>query len=306
MQPAAAQDSAGTKRPLEEEEQIGPQAKRQETDQPAAPQRELVYRLLVPANKAGLAIGAKGVVANQIETKTGAKIKVIEGVPGCDERVIIISSVDDPNDAIPGAQVALFEVHKRCVQSDDPEASVSTRMLIAISQAGYIIGKQGRTIGETKDASGAMVKVLRESEVPICGLENDRLLQINGTTQQTVKALQILAEQIRFQTPKEMPGGPVPHLPIHNQNRMMGPGPGMMPMGPGMGMGGPGMGMGPGMAMGMGMGMGPGMGMGMGPGRPMMPGPPGGMPAGGYGGPRPPFPPGPPRPPMPAGPGGYY
>jgi hypothetical protein len=259
--------AGGTKRPLEDaEQQAGPEPKRQEqAAPPSGPARELVYRLLVPASKAGLAIGPQGAVAAQIEQDTGSSIKVIEGVPGCDERIVIISSVDDSAQPIPGAQRALFDVHRRCLQSDNPEAAVTTRMLIAVSQAGYIIGKAGRTIGETKDASGAFCKVLHATEVPICGLENDRLLQINGNQLQTAKALQILAEQIRFQPPRDFPGGPVPHLPVFQQQQQQPHG---------------------GHMMGGRMGMMPPMGMGMGPGRPPM-GPPGGMyggrPYGGYG-----------------------
>jgi poly(rC)-binding protein 2/3/4 len=269
--PSQQQDggAGGTKRPLEDgDQQAGPEPKRQEQGAAEAPGRELVYRLLVPASKAGLAIGPKGAVAAQIEQDTASKITVIDGVPGCDERIVIISSRDDPAQAIPGAQRALFDVHKRCLQSDNPEAAITTRMLIGVSQAGYIIGKSGRTIGETKDASGAFCKVMRENETPICGLENDRLLQINGNQLQTAKALQILAEQIRFQPPRDFPGGPVPHLPVFQQQQQQQQQQHGGPM------------------MGGRMGMMPPMGMGMGPGRPPMGPPMGGMygrPYGGYG-----------------------
>ena len=40
-------------------------------------------------------IGKAGVIVKQIREETGARIRVVEGVPGCDERVIVISSRND-------------------------------------------------------------------------------------------------------------------------------------------------------------------------------------------------------------------
>jgi len=43
----------------------------------------------------GSVIGKAGVIVKQIREETGARIRVVEGVPGCDERVIVISSRND-------------------------------------------------------------------------------------------------------------------------------------------------------------------------------------------------------------------
>ncbi|XWS21343.1 hypothetical protein CRYUN_Cryun30bG0047400 [Craigia yunnanensis] len=50
----------------------------------------IVFRVLCPASKTGSVIGKGGTVISQIRQETGAKVKVEEAVPGCDERVIVI------------------------------------------------------------------------------------------------------------------------------------------------------------------------------------------------------------------------
>ncbi|KAL5988351.1 hypothetical protein ACLOJK_036115 [Asimina triloba] len=50
-----------------------------------------MFRLLCPASKSGSVIGKGGSVVMQIRQETGAKVKLEEIIPGCDERVITIS-----------------------------------------------------------------------------------------------------------------------------------------------------------------------------------------------------------------------
>ncbi|KAG6402617.1 hypothetical protein SASPL_134819 [Salvia splendens] len=53
-----------------------------------------VIRVLCPASKIGGMIGKGGSNISQIRQETGAKVRVEETVPGCDERVIIIVALD--------------------------------------------------------------------------------------------------------------------------------------------------------------------------------------------------------------------
>ncbi|XP_058069594.1 RNA-binding KH domain-containing protein RCF3-like isoform X2 [Magnolia sinica] len=53
-----------------------------------------VFRVLCPASKSGNVIGKGGSVVMQIRQETGAKVKVEETIPGCDERVIMITGSD--------------------------------------------------------------------------------------------------------------------------------------------------------------------------------------------------------------------
>ena len=50
----------------------------------------IVFRVLCPTSKTGSVIGKGGTIISQIRQETGAKVKVEEAVPGCDERVVVI------------------------------------------------------------------------------------------------------------------------------------------------------------------------------------------------------------------------
>ena len=50
-------------------------------------------------------IGKAGAIVKAIRDETGARIRVVEGVPNCDERVIVVSSRNDPTSPANSAQV---------------------------------------------------------------------------------------------------------------------------------------------------------------------------------------------------------
>lgn len=53
-----------------------------------------VLRVLCPSSKIGSVIGKGGSIISQIRQESGAKVRVEEPVPGCDERVIVIVGPD--------------------------------------------------------------------------------------------------------------------------------------------------------------------------------------------------------------------
>ncbi|KAL7116847.1 hypothetical protein ACP275_03G031900 [Erythranthe tilingii] len=59
-----------------------------------------IIRLLFPASRVGGIIGKGGSTISQIRQETGAKVRVEESVPGCDERVIIIVGSDRDNENV--------------------------------------------------------------------------------------------------------------------------------------------------------------------------------------------------------------
>ena len=50
-------------------------------------------------------LGSKGAAVRQISAETNARISVMDGMPGSDERVAIITSREDPTQELSGAQV---------------------------------------------------------------------------------------------------------------------------------------------------------------------------------------------------------
>ncbi|XP_008783181.2 RNA-binding KH domain-containing protein RCF3-like [Phoenix dactylifera] len=51
----------------------------------------IIFRMLCPASKSGSVIGKGGSIIARIRQETGAKIRLEEIVPGCDERVVVIT-----------------------------------------------------------------------------------------------------------------------------------------------------------------------------------------------------------------------
>ena len=88
----------------------------------------------------------------------------------------MVSAKEEPDRQIPPAVEGLLRVHKQIANVDrDPADSTSaagrpviTRLLVADTQAGSLIGKQGSTIKSIQDASGCTIRVLGAG---ICYLE---------------------------------------------------------------------------------------------------------------------------------------
>lgn len=54
----------------------------------------IVFRVLCPNSKTGSVIGKGGTIISQIRHETGAKVRVEENFPGCEERVVVIVGSD--------------------------------------------------------------------------------------------------------------------------------------------------------------------------------------------------------------------
>lgn len=79
----------------------------------------------------------------------------------------MVSAKEEPERSIPPAVEGLLRVHKHVVNVDQPADSASgagrqiiTRLLVADTQAGSLIGKQGSTIKSYQDATGCNLRVL--------------------------------------------------------------------------------------------------------------------------------------------------
>eukprot|EP00877_Chromochloris_zofingiensis_P003360 jgi/Chrzof1/13024/Cz07g17030.t1 len=210
--------AAGTKRPASEadladapsEASPGPSTKRQHT------QHTSVYRLVIPQRKVGLLIGRNGTTINELESTTGAKVIVMTAIPTCDDRVVIVYSDDSDSDSPTGAQAAVLKIQHLLAAAEQgsnaPTTQQSARLLISTSQTNSILGDAAAVFRRLKEQSGALVRVLPISDSPLCALSNDRLLQMLGTSEQVVKALELAAHHLRQHPALERPGGPHPEL----------------------------------------------------------------------------------------------
>lgn len=80
----------------------------------------------------------------------------------------MVSAKEEPDLAIPPAIDGLLRIHNRIVDVDSDPANAQsgtgktavTRLLVAATQAGSLIGKQGATIKSIQDSSGCTIRVL--------------------------------------------------------------------------------------------------------------------------------------------------
>uniref|UniRef100_A0A0C9QSN5 TSA: Wollemia nobilis Ref_Wollemi_Transcript_11467_2001 transcribed RNA sequence n=1 Tax=Wollemia nobilis TaxID=56998 RepID=A0A0C9QSN5_9CONI len=195
--------NAGQKRGRDEETTGGTGADKKWPGWPG----ENVFRLLVPAQKVGGIIGRKGEFVKKMCEETKSRIKILDGVPGIPERVVMISAKDEPDAAISPSMDGVLKVHKRIIEGTDTMGdsgrtqgaggTVSTRMLLPGTQSGSLIGKQGSTIKAIQESSGASVRVLGADDVPLCALPEDKVVEIQGEPGNVHKALEQIVSHLR-------------------------------------------------------------------------------------------------------------
>lgn len=190
---------------------------------------DTVYRILCPGDKIGGVIGKGGGIIKGLRHDTRAKIKVADGIPGVDERVIIVFSspkerkVDSDNEEddvvlvddkspLCAAQDALFRVLARIVEeggrgSDDEDEDtgkqVTVRLLVPNNQIGCLLGRGGKVIEKMRTDTGAQIKILPKEQLPACAMATDELVQIVGAYSVVKKALYEVSARLHENPPKE-------------------------------------------------------------------------------------------------------
>ncbi|KAI3685836.1 hypothetical protein L6452_35096 [Arctium lappa] len=134
-----------------------------------------VFRVFCLASKAGSVIGKGGDKISQICQDTGAKVRVEEIVPRCNERVVVIAgsaednglSNDLPSEKVASfVQKALFLVFERMFggepgmdggdEDGNKEATTCVvRLLVLSSQVGCLLGKAVTIIKQMASESGS-------------------------------------------------------------------------------------------------------------------------------------------------------
>ncbi|KAJ7550304.1 hypothetical protein O6H91_07G094100 [Diphasiastrum complanatum] len=198
---------------------------------------EIIYRVLCPGSRIGSVIGKGGSIIKSLRQETGAKIKIEDGIPGVDERVISIATPgkardkgsersrrdkehDDAPDeseaanvsdegSLPSVQEALFKVHARIVDeenlSSDGDDTVTARLLVPNSQIGCLLGKGGKVIEQMRSETTAQIRILPKEQLPGCALPTDELVQISGDWKVVRKALHAVGSKLYENPPKDRP-----------------------------------------------------------------------------------------------------
>nr|AUS89391.1 HSP20-like chaperones protein [Sesuvium portulacastrum] len=193
---------------------------------------ESVFRMLVPAQKVGNIIGRKGEYIKKIVEETRARIKILDGPPGSQERAVMVSGKEEPESTLPPAMDGLLKVHRRIVDGLDGDSSqappaggkVSTRLLVPATQAGSLIGKQGATVKSIQESANCIVRVLGQDDLPVFALQDDRVVEVVGEPANVHSAIELIASQLRkflvdrsiiplFEKQMQAPSAPMEHMP---------------------------------------------------------------------------------------------
>uniref|UniRef100_A0A7N0RD57 K Homology domain-containing protein n=1 Tax=Kalanchoe fedtschenkoi TaxID=63787 RepID=A0A7N0RD57_KALFE len=167
---------------------------------------ENVFRMLVPAQKVGSIIGRKGEFVKKIVEETKARIKILDGPPGTAERAVMVSAKEEPDSSLPPAIEGLLRVHRRLLDGLENDSAhgpsggggkISTRLLVAATQAGSLIGKQGATVKLIQEESSCIVRVLGADDLPIFALQDDKAVEVVGQPEGVHKAVELIASHLR-------------------------------------------------------------------------------------------------------------
>lgn len=159
---------------------------------------DLVFRILCPREKIGGIIGKGGSIVRSLEDDIGVSINVCGPVAGSDERVVMISSVEHPDDNISPAQEALLHVQTKIADlGPDEDAVITSRLLVSPNEVGCLLGKGGSIIAEMRRLTGANIRILGKDDLPACALPTDEVVQIVGDIRNAREALVQVTKRIR-------------------------------------------------------------------------------------------------------------
>ncbi|XP_043720775.1 flowering locus K homology domain-like isoform X2 [Telopea speciosissima] len=210
----------GTKRRREDEPNAGlggappdSTADHQSPKRVAKPQ-DVLFRIVLPSRQIGKIIGKGGCRIQKIREETRAMIKIADAIAPYEERVIIISSVDNDS-KVSDAENALLLIGTILLMDDaNVVASVGVgqvtvkmiRLLISGSQAGSLIGMSGQNIEKLRVLSGANIMILAQNQFPLCASahESDRMVQISGDGPGVLKALEDIGTLLRENPPRKV------------------------------------------------------------------------------------------------------
>ncbi|WOL09570.1 RNA-binding KH domain-containing protein PEPPER [Canna indica] len=167
-----------------------------------------VFRLIVPLLKVGSIIGRKGERIKKLCEETRARVRILEGPIGVNDRIVLISGKEEPEAEISPAMDAVLRIFK-CVNgmidsatdgtnmgSAAAPGTCSIRLLVASSQAVHLIGKKGEAIKSIQESSNASIRVLA-GDSPLSANPDERIVEIQGESLKALKALEAVIRRLR-------------------------------------------------------------------------------------------------------------
>lgn len=133
---------------------------------------ERLLKVLLTGHEAGVVIGRGGSSVNELQQRTGTRVKVSNSTmlfPGTNFRIILIEGgvegVEDVIRALVG--VCLGEYNKRENLAENENSEITFLLALPSAAAPAVIGKRGATVLELNKQTGCQIRLGRmEDEVP--------------------------------------------------------------------------------------------------------------------------------------------
>lgn len=168
--------------------------------------QEVGFRLLCSSDRVGGVIGKGGTIVRALQNETGASIIVGAPVPECDERLITITAIENPESRHSPAQNAVVRVFSRSVEAgavkgldlrSSKGSPVSARLVVPSNQVGCLLGKGGAIVSDMRKATGAFIRIIGNDQTPKCASQNDDIVQITGEFANVQDALYNVTSRLR-------------------------------------------------------------------------------------------------------------
>ncbi|KAJ0961107.1 hypothetical protein J5N97_000922 [Dioscorea zingiberensis] len=142
-------------------------------------------------------MGVSDGIIEMLRADIGVDVKVCDPVPGSDERVIVITSEEGPDDDLFPAQEALLHIQTNIVDlGPDKDNIITTRLLVPASEIGGLEGRDGSLL-DIQKLTSANVQILPKEDHPLCAMEADELVQIVGEIRAARNALVQITARLR-------------------------------------------------------------------------------------------------------------
>ncbi|PIA48905.1 hypothetical protein AQUCO_01300061v1 [Aquilegia coerulea] len=159
--------------------------------------QDIVFRILCPSEKIDKVMGETDGIIELLRNDVGVDVRIMDRDPGLDERILIISSDEDPDDDLFPAQEALLHIQTRIVDLDpEKDNIITTRLLVPSSEIEYLKRQDG-SLSEMNKLTGANIQILPSEEFPLGVVGADELVQIVGEIRTARVALVELTSRLR-------------------------------------------------------------------------------------------------------------
>ncbi|XP_052169490.1 KH domain-containing protein HEN4-like [Oryza glaberrima] len=182
----------------------------------SAEAEEFSIKILCASEHIGQVIGKSGGNVRQVEQQTGACVQVKEvGKNASEERLIVVSSQEIPDDPVSPTIEALILLHSK-VSTLAENHHLTTRLVVPSNKVGCIIGEGGKVITEMRRRTGAEIRVYSKADKPKYLSFDEELVQVAGLPAIARGALTEIASRLRTRTLRDgsSSNNPTPFAPF--------------------------------------------------------------------------------------------